>query len=98
MLVTVKLERSLPADPNSADLIEQRFDYALWFVNKGVASHCHFIDECGYNIWISRSCGRPVLESELTAKLTVNVDETLRFAWQNHKQMVWSNTQQCRVE
>ena len=58
MLVTVKLARSLPAERNRPDVIQQRFDYATWFMNEGGVNHCIFIDECGYNIWTARSCGR----------------------------------------
>ena len=58
MLITLKLTRRLPADRNRPDVIESRFRYATWFLNTGVISHCVFIDECGYNIWTTRSYGR----------------------------------------
>ena len=40
MLVTVKLARSLSAERNRPDVIQQRFDYATWFMNEGVVNHC----------------------------------------------------------
>ena len=74
----MKLARSLPAERNRPDVIQQRFDYATWFMNEGVVNHCIFIDECGYNIWTARSCGRARvgMESELIDKFVVNVGET----------------------
>lgn len=58
MLVSVKLARSVPAERNRPDVLERRFNYASWFMTDGVINHCVFIDECGYNIWTARTCGR----------------------------------------
>lgn len=57
-LVSLKLTRREPVDRNRPDVIQSRFEYANWFLNTGVIGHCVFIDECGYNIWTSRSYGR----------------------------------------
>lgn len=61
MLIDLKLGRPVPVDRNKADVIQSRFDYATWFLNIGVVSHCVFIDECGYNIWTTRSYGRALV-------------------------------------
>ena len=55
MLFTLKLVRPLPTDRNRPDVIEKRFQYANWFMTHAVLHHCVFIDECGFNIWTSRS-------------------------------------------
>ena len=48
MLWRVKLTRPLPTDRNR-----------LWIeYANGVAQHCIFIDECGYNIWTARNHGK----------------------------------------
>ena len=38
--------------------LQKRHDYANWFMGHAVVNHCVFIDECGFNIWTSRSQGR----------------------------------------
>ena len=58
MLFSLKLARPLPADRNRPDVIQKRYDYANWFMGHAVVNHCVFIDECGFNIWTSRSQGR----------------------------------------
>ena len=58
MLFRVKLARPLPAERNRPDVLEKRTAYANWFMNCGVIRHSVFVDECGYNIWTSRSQGR----------------------------------------
>ena len=58
MLFSLKLVRPLPADRNRPDVIQKRYDYANWFMGHAVVNHCVFIDECGFNIWTSRSQGR----------------------------------------
>lgn len=58
MLFSRKLARPLPADRNRPDVIQKRCDYANWFMGHAVVNHCVFIDECGFNIWTSRSQGR----------------------------------------
>ena len=52
MLVSVKLARSVPAERNRGDIIEARYE------GRRIINNCVFIDECGYNVWTSRSCGR----------------------------------------
>ena len=58
MLFRVKLARPLPADRNRPDVLNKRVDYATWFMNYAVVRHNVFVDECGYNIWTTRSYGR----------------------------------------
>ena len=58
MLISVKMARAVPAARNRPDVIEQRYEYANWFMTQGVINDCIFIDECGYNIWTARSYGR----------------------------------------
>ena len=58
LLVRVKLSRPLPAERNRPDVIEKRYEYGNWFMTTGILKHCIFVDECGYNIWTSRSHGR----------------------------------------
>ena len=55
MLFCVKLAWPVPADRNRPDVIQKRLDYANWFIGHAVVNHSVFIDECGYNIWTSRS-------------------------------------------
>ena len=58
MLIRIKRARPLPADRNRPDVIRRRVEYANWFMTNGILHHCVFIDECGYNIWITKSHGR----------------------------------------
>ena len=58
MLFRVKLVRPIPADRNRPDVLNERVDYANWFMNHAIVRHCVFVDECGYNIWTARSSGR----------------------------------------
>ena len=58
MLFRVKLARPLPADRNRPNVLNNRVDYATWFMNYAVVRHCVFVDECSYNIWTARSHGR----------------------------------------
>ena len=58
MLFRVKLSRPLLAERNRPDVIEKRYAYANWFMGHAIVNHSVFIDECGYNIWTSRSQGR----------------------------------------
>ena len=58
MLFRVKVARPLPAERNRPDVLERRTAYANWFMNRGVVQQSVFVDECGYNIWTSRSQGR----------------------------------------
>ena len=58
MLYTPKLAHRVPADRNRADVIQRRNEYAHWFLEEANLNHTVFIDECGFNIWTSRSQGR----------------------------------------
>ena len=58
MLYTLKLAHRVPADRNRADVIERRNEYAHWLMEEANLHHTVFIDECGFNIWTSRSQGR----------------------------------------
>lgn len=61
MLIILKDKRPMPSDRTRPDVIQSRYEYASWFLNIGVESHCVFIDECGYNIWTARSNGRTAM-------------------------------------
>ena len=58
MLFRIKLARHVPADRNRPDVIQKRLVYANLLMGHAVVNHTVFIDECGYNIWTSRSQGR----------------------------------------
>ena len=58
MLFTLKLAEDVPDARNSPRVIQQRRDYAEWFLEHGIVANCVFIDECGYNIWTRRTQGR----------------------------------------
>ena len=58
MLMTLKLAEDIPGARNEDRVLQERVNYAQWFLREGVVGHCIFIDECGYNIWTRRSYGR----------------------------------------
>uniref|UniRef100_A0A8C4NGT2 Tc1-like transposase DDE domain-containing protein n=1 Tax=Eptatretus burgeri TaxID=7764 RepID=A0A8C4NGT2_EPTBU len=58
MLLTLKLTEDVPDARNSPRVLDQRMQYAQWFLQHGVVAHCVFIDETGYNVWTRRSFGR----------------------------------------
>ena len=58
MLYTLTLAHGVPAERNRADFIERRNENAHWFLEEANLHHPVFIDECGFNIWTSRSQGR----------------------------------------
>lgn len=58
MLYTRKLARRCPAERNRPDVLERRREYAAWFLEEAVENQVLFVDECGFNIWTSRSHGR----------------------------------------
>ena len=58
MLLTMKLAEDVLEGRNDDRVLQQRHDYAQWFLRQGVVGHCIYIDECGYNIWTRRSYGR----------------------------------------
>lgn len=60
MLFTMKLAEDVPHARNEPRVLDQRVDYAQWFLRQAVISHCIYIDECGYNLWTRRSYGRAV--------------------------------------
>ena len=49
---------SLTADSNRPDVLQKRVEYGKRFMGHAVVNNTVFIDECGYNIWPSRSQGR----------------------------------------
>ena len=57
ILFRVKLASPVPADRNRPDVIQNRLDYANWFMGHAMVNYSVFIDECGYNIWSSRNQG-----------------------------------------
>ena len=58
MLYTVKLVRRCPAQRNRPDVIQSRPQYAAWFLEEAIRNQVVFVDECGFNIWTTRSQGR----------------------------------------
>lgn len=58
MLITIKLAEDVPQARNADRVLQERVNYAQWFLREGVVGHCIYIDECGYNIWTRRSYGR----------------------------------------
>ena len=58
MLFTLKLSQRVSAERNRPDIIERRYQYAQWYLEEANLHHTIFIDECGFNIWTSRSHGR----------------------------------------
>ena len=58
MLLNLKLAEDIPEGRNDDRNLQQRVDYAQWFLRQGVLDHCIYIDECGYNLWTRRSYGR----------------------------------------
>ena len=67
MLLTLKLAEDIPEGRNDDQNLQQRVDYAQWFLRQGVLAHCIYIDECGYNLWTRRSYGRAP-RSQLTGQ------------------------------
>ena len=58
MFMTIKLAEDIPGGRNEQRVLDQRVEYAQWFLRAGVVGHCIYIDECGYNIWTRRTYGR----------------------------------------
>jgi transposase len=58
MLLTIKLAEDVPEGRNAERVLQERVDYAQWFLREGVLGHLIYIDECGYNLWTRRSYGR----------------------------------------
>ncbi|XP_041464794.1 uncharacterized protein LOC121415591 [Lytechinus variegatus] len=58
MLVSLTLTEDAHCSRNSPRVLQQRREYAEWFVQRSVVAHCVFIDEYGYNIWTRRTQGR----------------------------------------
>ena len=57
-LITLKLLRCVPTQWNSDDVKAERVDYVNWYLQEGTQKETVFIDECGFNIWTSRTQGR----------------------------------------
>nr|XP_054756147.1 uncharacterized protein LOC129262123 [Lytechinus pictus] len=58
MLVSLTLPEDAHGSRNSPRVLQQRREYAEWFVQRSVVAHCVFIDEYGYNIWTRRTQGK----------------------------------------
>ena len=58
MMFSMKMLEDVPDVRNSPRILQQREQYANWFMQTGVVSHCVFVDETGYNVWTRRSRGR----------------------------------------
>ena len=83
MLYTLKLAHTIPADRNRADVIQRRNEYAHWFLEEANLNHTVFIDECGFNIWTSRSLqGVRDKATELTVRCVGRKEGTLQYVWQ----------------
>lgn len=57
-LITLKLMRNVPTEWNSDEVKNERRDYATWYLQEGGLRETVFVDECGFNIWTSRTQGR----------------------------------------
>ena len=57
-LITLKLLRSVPFAWNTPEVKEERYAFAQWMIQRGIHSKWIFLDECGYNLWTSRTQGR----------------------------------------
>ena len=58
-IITLKLARDVPAQRNSPEVIDERFQYAHWLMSPDVVNETKFfIDEFGVNIFTRRSQGR----------------------------------------
>ncbi|XP_030846747.1 uncharacterized protein LOC115926220 [Strongylocentrotus purpuratus] len=58
MMLTLKMAEDVPDARNAPRVVEQRLEYAEWFLEHGVLGNCVFIDETGYNVWTRRTRGR----------------------------------------
>ena len=58
MLLTLKMAEDVPDARNAPRVLDQRVEYAEWFLERGVVGNCVFIDETGYNVWTRRTRGR----------------------------------------
>ena len=56
--ISLKKLEAVPAERNRQDVKDGRKDLAEWFLGDGDAQEVIFIDESGYNLWISRTRGR----------------------------------------
>ena len=68
MLITLKIARDVPAQRNSDDVINQRLDYAKWYLETGQLRETIFIDECGCHVWTKRTYGRAAKGYRTVAK------------------------------
>ena len=57
-LITLKLLRSVPTQWNADDVKSERVEYVNWYFQEGTQREIVFVDECGFNIWTSRTQGR----------------------------------------
>ena len=57
-LITLKLLRSIPTQWNASDVKEERVAYVTWFFEEATQRETVFVDECGFNVWTSRTQGR----------------------------------------
>lgn len=56
--ITIKQLRSIPKAWITDSVKEERCGFARWMMEEGVLKHLVFIDECGFNVWTSRTQGR----------------------------------------
>ena len=58
MLYTSKLAQDIPRQRNAQRVVDNRAEYAQWFMEEAALGRPVFIDECGYNVWTRRTYGR----------------------------------------
>ena len=58
MMYTSKLVEDVPRQRNEQRVVDNRAEYAQWFMEEGVVGKSVFIDECGYNVWTRRTYDR----------------------------------------
>ena len=57
-LIVLKKMKDSPAERNSLNTKERRYQYAQWLLHEGVGQELIFIDESGINLWVRRTRGR----------------------------------------
>lgn len=57
-LITLKLLRTVPFSWNTPELKDERHSFAQWMITSGIHTKLIYVDECGYNLWTSRTQGR----------------------------------------
>ena len=78
--ISLTLTEDRPAERNTVDTIEQRYDYARWLMGPNVVNeNKFFIDELGINIHTMRINEDRKKVTEFTAEYLVKEDQTSGF-------------------